>query len=58
MFETERERELGGGGGSERHHRIVGGVRNNKLCLEGSQALLASPSGRVRFDLTLALEII
>jgi hypothetical protein len=28
------------------------------LCLEGSQALPASPSGRVGFDLTLALEII
>jgi hypothetical protein len=34
------------------------GVRNNKLRLEGSQALPASPSGRVEFDLTLALEII
>jgi hypothetical protein len=46
------------GGGSERHYQDVGGSEITKMRLEGSQALPASPSGRVGYDLTLALEII
>jgi hypothetical protein len=58
----EREREKSefriiGGGAVRGTTKMEGGVRNNKLRLEGSQVLPTSPSGRVRFDLTLALEI-
>jgi hypothetical protein len=52
---TIRERERGiefRGEGSERHYQVVvGGVGNSSCCLEGSQALPASPYDRVGFVL-------
>jgi hypothetical protein len=43
-----RERENLRGEGSERHYQVLGGgVGNINCCLEGSQALPASPSDRV-----------
>jgi hypothetical protein len=51
----ERERENLGGEGSERHYQVVGGggIGNSSCCLEGSQALPASPSDRVGLDFSV-----
>jgi hypothetical protein len=53
---TEREIEFRGGGGegSDRHYQVLGGgVGNINCCLEGSQALPASPSDRVEFEFSV-----
>jgi hypothetical protein len=54
IYELERERWFEfRGEGSERHYQVVGGGGNSSCCLEGSQALPASPSDRVGFDFSV-----
>jgi hypothetical protein len=51
LRETEREREIEFGGAVRDTTKLCGGgVGNSSCCLEGSQALPASPSDRVGFD--------
>jgi hypothetical protein len=49
--ETDRQTEIRGGGVVRNTTKLWGGgVGNSSCCLEGSQALPASPSDRVEFD--------